>query len=300
MWAGAWSLTLPGARSTTDLVGALLAWAGLGIDLAGAGGAVVLGRGCLSLSGCWSALALVPRGRQAGCFGRSRGALLVCRCCGVALDLGVCRDLSRSVVMLKMVSKKSVLLLGAVLALCAFVLPSVASAASWAPVGTTDGRIDSGNLGFSLPINGSGSFCTASSFNVTVDTAAVATITSASFANCHGDLGGGVGCTTTATGTNFPWRVTVPDTTDIIIHGVDIDVYFETTPNTLNECPQTGANIRLTGTVTASFTPGAAGNRTFDFGSTLPGFTAHIPGVGTVGAVARGRAVATGLLNVVM
>ena len=33
--------------------------------------------------------------------------------------------------MLKMVSKKSMLLLGVVMALCAFVLPSVASAASW-------------------------------------------------------------------------------------------------------------------------------------------------------------------------
>ena len=42
--------------------------------------------------------------------------------------------------MLKMVSKNGMLLLGAVLALCAFVLPSVASATSWSPVGTTDGR----------------------------------------------------------------------------------------------------------------------------------------------------------------
>jgi hypothetical protein len=205
--------------------------------------------------------------------------------------------------MLKMVSKNSLLLWGAVLALCAFVLPSVASAASWAPVGTTDGRIDSGNLGFSIAPGGvgSGSFCTASSFNVTVHSAAVATITSASFANCHGDLGASSGCTITATGTNFPWRVTVPDTTDIIIHGVDIDNYFETTPGTLNECAQTGLTVRLTGTVTASFTPGAAGNRTFDFGSGLsPAFTAHIPGAGSFNAAPRGRAVATGLLNVVM
>ena len=44
--------------------------------------------------------------------------------------------------MLKMVSKKSMLLLGAVMALCAFVLPSVASAASWSPL-NTEGRLDS-------------------------------------------------------------------------------------------------------------------------------------------------------------
>ncbi len=53
--------------------------------------------------------------------------------------------------MFRIVLKKSVLLLGAVLASCAFVLPSVASAASWAPVGTSDGRIDSANFGVSIP-----------------------------------------------------------------------------------------------------------------------------------------------------
>src|SRR4051812_28423857 len=102
--------------------------------------------------------------------------------------------------MLKIFSKKSVLLLGAVLASCAFVVPSVASAASWSPVGTTDGRIDSANFGFSLPALGSASGCGATSFGVTVDSAAVATITSASFSRCIGDLGFGSGCTLTATG----------------------------------------------------------------------------------------------------
>jgi hypothetical protein len=202
--------------------------------------------------------------------------------------------------MLKMVSKKSMLLLGAVMALCAFVLPSVASAASWAPVGTTDGRIDSANLGFSVgpPLN-SGSSCRVSSFSVTVHSAAVATITGGSFAGCHGDVGLGVGCTTTATGTNFPWRVTPVDTTRIEIHGVDIDVHFETTPGTLNECATNGNNIRLTGTVIASFTPAAGPpNRRFDFeGAT--GLFADVAGA-SFPAAARGSAVATGLLNVIM
>jgi len=53
MRAGVWSLTLLGTRSTTDLVVALLVWAGLGIDLVGAGG----GRGGLRRGGgCLSAL----------------------------------------------------------------------------------------------------------------------------------------------------------------------------------------------------------------------------------------------------
>ena len=198
-----------------------------------------------------------------------------------------------------MLKKKSVLLLGAVLALCAFVLPSVASAASWSPASTSGGRIDSSNIGFSIPATGSGSSCTSSTFSVTVHSAAVATITGASFNNCHGDVGSGVGCTTTAVATNLPWRATAINTTDIILHGVDIDVSFETTPNTPNECTNTGLNIRLTGSVTASFTPNAVATaRRFDFGPGGSGFFAHVPGVGTLSAVARGQATPTGLLNV--
>jgi hypothetical protein len=202
--------------------------------------------------------------------------------------------------MLKMVSAKSTLLLGVVMALCAFVLPAAASAGSWSHVGTTDGRFDSGNLGFSVPAVGAGAACTASTLSVTVHSAAVATITGASFVNCHGNVGSAFGCTTTATGTNFPWRVTPTDTTRIEIHDLDIDVRFETTPGTLNECVHTGANIRLTGTVVASFTPSdVAFSRRFDFtGST--GLFTHIPGLGTLPAAMTGNATPTNLLNIIM
>ncbi len=202
--------------------------------------------------------------------------------------------------MLKMVSEKSMLLLGVVMALCAFVLPSVASAGSWAPVGTTNGRIDSGNLGFSVPATGSGTACTASTLSVTFHSASLATIAGVSFANCHGNVGNGIGCTTTATGTHFPWRMTPNDTTRIAIHGLEIDVSFETTPGTLGECAYTGTNIRLTGTMVASFTPGAPGARTFDFGGAT-GLLAHVPDAGvTFLAEAEGSGTATGLLNVLM
>jgi hypothetical protein len=204
--------------------------------------------------------------------------------------------------MLRIVSTKSLLLLGVAMALCAFALPSVASAASWAPVGTSDGRIASGNLGFSftppfaVPM---GWVCTASSFNVTVDSAAVATITGVSFADCHGVLGTFVGCTTTATAINLPWRATPVDTTRIEIHGVNVDVSSATTPGTLNECPNTGLNVRWTGTPTVSFTPGAAGARRFDFNGTT-GLSAHYPGFPTAPFTVLGTAVPTGLLNIIM
>ena len=202
--------------------------------------------------------------------------------------------------MLKRVLRKSALLLGVVLALCAFVLPSVAPAASWSPVGTSDGRIDTSNLGFSLPALNSGSSCDSTSIGITVDSATVATITSASFANCRGDIGNTIGCTQTAVGTNFPWRVTALTTTNIQIHGVDIDIYFETTPGTLNECSRTGIQLRLTGTASGViFTPGPVGSRRFDFNGAT-GLVGHLPGVGTVPLVPHGSGLATGLLNVVL
>jgi hypothetical protein len=199
--------------------------------------------------------------------------------------------------MVKMVSKKSTLLLGAAMALCAFVLPSVASAASWAPVGTTDGRLDSANFGFSIPATGSGSSCGATSFNVTVDSAAVATITGASFNQCAGDLGAGNGCVITATGTNFPWRATPVATNNIQIHGVDIDLLFE---GPAGVCNQNGLQIRWTGTVAGGvFTPGASGStRRIDLGGAT-GLVAHIPALGaSLPVVPRGSFTATGLLNV--
>jgi hypothetical protein len=196
--------------------------------------------------------------------------------------------------MLKMVSKKSMLLMGAVMALCAFVLPSVASAASWAGAG----NIDSGNVGFSVAAINGGSSCAQTTFSTTFDSAQVLTITGATFTNCRGDIGGSVGCTTTAVGTNFPWVATPTSTSNIQIHKLDIDVNFETTPGTLNECANNGLNIRLTGTLSGLFfTPGAAGSRRVDFGPAT-GLVAHIPGVGSLGAAARGAGLATGTLNV--
>ncbi len=234
-------------------------------------------------------------GRWQAHHGRPRSASLVCRRFGIAIAPGVCRDLLGVFEMLKMVSKKSMLLLGAVMALCAFVLPSVASAASWAGAG----NIDSTNLGFSTGALGGGSACTASSFSVTVHNATAATITGAAFRNCHGKQGTSIGCTTTATATGLPWRVTAVTTTAITIDQVDIDVSFETTPGTLNECPGQGTQLRLQGNVTGSFTPAAlVGSRRFDFdGATgLTGILAPTTHIGTVAV--QGQATPTGTLNV--
>ncbi len=212
-----------------------------------------------------------------------------------AIAPGGCRDSLGVFEMLKMVSKKSMLLLAAVMALCAFVLPSVASAASWA--GT--GNIDSSNLGFSSPALSLGTACTHSSLSVTVHNAAAATITGAAFRNCHGNRGGAVGCTHTWTGTGFPWRTTAVATSNIQIHDVDVDISFEQTPGTPGGCANTGTQLRLTGTVIASFTPNATQtSRRFDFDGAT-GLSGAIFGIGPIGPLAlQGQAMPTGTLNV--
>ena len=127
----------------------------------------------------------------------------------------------------------------------------------------------------------------------------MATISGSAFANCHGFAGGAVGCTTTAVGTNFPWVATAVNTTNIQIHNIDIDVSFEQTPGTLNECANQGLNIRLTGTVTASFTPNATATaRRFDFNGGPAGFVSHFPGTPNLPTAVIGQITPTGLLNV--
>ena len=152
---------------------------------------------------------------------------------------------------MKMLSQKGLLLFGAVLAVCAFVVPSMASAASWSPINTTH-QLFSPNLSFNgltaLPDTTIGSSCAASEFDVDVASASTLEITSGSFQACRGS-GSAADCTATAVGTRFPWTATGPSTTDVQIHGIHVDVLFEVGPG----LPCTGANgakITLTGTLT--------------------------------------------------
>ncbi|HEX5923657.1 MAG TPA: hypothetical protein VFY45_07480 [Baekduia sp.] len=129
-----------------------------------------------------------------------------------------------------MLSRRSGLLFGVVLAVCAFVVP-MASAASWSAVGTTH-QLTSTNLAFSQAIGGgltTGISCAATQFDSDVTTAAVLTITAGRFVNCRG-TGIAAGCTLTGTGTRFPWTATAPTTTSIQIHNIHIDWRYETAP----------------------------------------------------------------------
>jgi len=126
---------------------------------------------------------------------------------------------------MKKFSKKGVLLFAAAMALCAFVMPSMASASSWGVVGTHH-TLTSPDIGFINDAGGVSSMCTSASFTSNVVSTAVVEITGGTFSGCA--AAGAIGtCTATSSGTNFPWTATARTTSDIQIHGVNINVVLE-------------------------------------------------------------------------
>jgi hypothetical protein len=154
---------------------------------------------------------------------------------------------------MKKFSKKGVLLFVGAMAVCAFVMPSMASAASWGVIGT-EHTLHSPNIGFTSTIAGVGgvtSSCSDSTFTIDVRNANALTVTSARFGGTCTATGVGIGtCTVTSTGTNNPdWTVTGPTTSNVQIHNLRVDVTFEQHPG--GDCTNViGQRILITGTLT--------------------------------------------------
>ncbi|HEX5924551.1 MAG TPA: hypothetical protein VFY45_12010 [Baekduia sp.] len=153
---------------------------------------------------------------------------------------------------MKKLSQKSVLLFGVVLAVCAFVGPSMASAASWSGLGTH--QLFSPNLSF---ITGAPNFigwsCAQSTFDTVVTNGADAAVIGSRFSNCRGLPGAAGSCTLTPTGSRFPWTATATATAtdNIQIHNMHVNLAFEALPGTAaSECLTFGLQITLTGTLT--------------------------------------------------
>jgi hypothetical protein len=180
---------------------------------------------------------------------------------------------------MKTLSQKSVLLFGVMLVVCAFV-PSMASAASWSGGGSVTHQLTSNGLAFTAhtsPLGGAaGSSCAVSQFDSDVVSANTIEITRARFDNCMGS-GLASPCTATVVGTGFPWTATATSTTNIQIHGVNVDILFENTPGSATACPAAGAKTLLTGTLTGGSWNSA--NSTANLVAE-PGLAAHFLGTG--------------------
>ena len=151
---------------------------------------------------------------------------------------------------MKRLSQRGLLLFGVLLAVSAFVVPSMALAASWFQVGTTH-QLFSPNLSATgtLPIIGqTGWTCNGAELDADVVSANTIEITSWRFNDCMGTQGQS-NCTLTATGTGFPWTATATATTNVQIHGVHVTLVFENTPGNPNPC-QNPSTFTLTGTLT--------------------------------------------------
>jgi hypothetical protein len=142
-----------------------------------------------------------------------------------------------------------VLLFACAMAACALVMPSTASAASWGPVGSHH-LLHSPDFRFQSPSLGTiTSSCPNLSFTFRVLSASDAQISTAFSNVCTAD-GTNIGaCTVTWTATNLPWTATAVTTSNIQIHGIDMDFTYEQTP--LGLCQTiAGLRIKITGTLT--------------------------------------------------
>ncbi|HEX5924550.1 MAG TPA: hypothetical protein VFY45_12005 [Baekduia sp.] len=152
--------------------------------------------------------------------------------------------------LMKQLSQRGVLLFGAMLAVCAFVGPSMASAASWNVAGTHQLLSPNFSLAGGAP-NFIGASCTQSTFNTTITNGADGAVVGSRFVNCRGTGGAAFSCTATATGQRFPWTATATATDNIQIQNVHMNVAFEALPGTAAaECLVFGLQITLTGTLT--------------------------------------------------
>lgn len=192
---------------------------------------------------------------------------------------------------MKTLLRKSALYFGAMLAVCAFAVPSMASAANWSPVGTTH-QLFSNNLSFTVPVGGGliiGSSCAATEFDANVVSASIVAITGVTFKNCQA-TGIAAGCTITTTGTRYPWTATAAATNNLQIHGIHVDVRAETAPGG-GGCNGLVHNkdYTYTGTLTGgSWDPSAVGvNRTITF-TNATGTTLHA-GIGSLPAIVNGN-----------
>jgi hypothetical protein len=196
---------------------------------------------------------------------------------------------------MKKFSKKGVLLFAGAMAVCAFVLPGVSSAASWSPA-NNHSTLDSSNFGFTAQTVGALiSSCNNSRLTTRVDNGDVLTITTGTFSGCTSTAPAlSNTCLTTLTATNFPWRATATSTTNVVLTGIDVDLRFEhPVPPTGATCGALNGNqTRLTGSINGAYNLAA---RTITF-TNAEGLVLH---PGPTPATFRGSFSTTGALTVI-
>jgi hypothetical protein len=178
-------------------------------------------------------------------------------------------------------TRRAMLFIGAMV-VCAFAMPSMASAATWGMPGT-EHTLDSTNFGFTTTIGGFGevsSSCSSSTLTANVRSASALTVTSASFRGCTA-IGPTIGtCTATSTATpnpNLDWTVTGATTSNVQIHDMAIDFTLERAPGSALCLTVDGFRITVTGTLGGGQWTGNGANQHEVVFNNDTGFVLHGP-----------------------
>ncbi len=165
--------------------------------------------------------------------------------------------------------KKGVLV-ASVMAVAAFAMPAMASAANWYPLNGNATLSSSGGTGgsdFAFTITGPGytygfGVCTGLSLGVHVRSPASSTldITSATGFTCQG-FGFLAGCTVTATPTALPWTASGASTTNVTLNNVNYNVVFTGASCQFAGASGTSPAFHLQGTLTGGVWTNPIGSR---------------------------------------
>jgi hypothetical protein len=162
---------------------------------------------------------------------------------------------------MKKTMTKSTLLFASIMALAAFAMPSMASAANWGPFNTNhtlNGYIYVSTGALYNTVSCSGSL----GVHVRAPVASTLDITSASFSSCSVSIGQGVDCNVTATASGLPWTAIGTSTSDVRINVTDMTFTYSQKPGGPS-CTLSGGVGHVSGTLTGGAWSAAAHKVTY-------------------------------------
>lgn len=177
---------------------------------------------------------------------------------------------------MKKLRHASVSLFGGVLIACAFTAPSMALGPSWGPTNTPH-LLTATSLRFESHVTGVGTggvLCTDTQMPSQVQQLTRLTVTSVTFATCHG-TGSVAGCTTTVQPAGLPWLATPSLSGNVRILGIRLAIQFEARPGAPGSCAAP-VSVTMTGELGGGVWVGA--QHQIDFSGDV-GLTTHVLGL---------------------
>jgi hypothetical protein len=175
---------------------------------------------------------------------------------------------AQGVVQMTKLSKKSILVIVSVMALAAFAMPSMASAASWSAPGPLTGHATSLVLTGTTLLGNYALGCTAKFSGDAINTAGIAagSITSANFGTPSTPCTGGgiaLGCSVDVVATSLPWVITTSGTT-LTVGGLQVVL----TPT--GSCPLAGFDEVGSGSAAGAWVNASSTANTFTLNNAGP------------------------------